>query len=254
MPLPAVSEIYLPQPAPAPDKDAEFGMILLEDGSAGLYYAWLSDAQQGMNARFSTGRLARLTPMELAEYFRSEAEDRSSLGLAAINAITSCAWRRAGYTPPPAPDSLGALAVTRNDHIGMVGYFPALVKRLRARRVQLTVIEKKAQFLSRPDLPEVTLDPGRLRACNKILISATTLLNNTLEEILRYSGHAEHITVLGPTAGFFPDPLFGRGITAVGGTWITDAATALGRLRRGASPGDAARKFLVTRNSYPAAR
>lgn len=46
--LPRIRKVHMPEPEPAPDKDAEFGMVVLEDGSAVLYYAWLSDTQRGM--------------------------------------------------------------------------------------------------------------------------------------------------------------------------------------------------------------
>lgn len=245
--LHAIRDIHMPEPVPAPDKDAEFGMVVLEDGSAGLYYAWLGDAQQGMNERYAAAQLKQLTALELAGYFSSNAEDQSSLGLAAINAITQCAWRHASYSPPPAPDSLGALNIEDADHVGMVGYFPSLVKKLRARQVRLTVIEKKPQFVMHEDQVQVTLDPAQLHHCNKILVTAATLLNDTLDDVLQHAEHAENVTVLGPTAGFFPAPLFKRGVTAVGGTEITDAVAAIRRLRRRETLGDAARKFLITR-------
>ena len=244
----------MPEPAPAPDKDAEFGMVMLEDGSAGLYYAWLGESQRGMNERFSMVHLTSLSALELAGYYRSDAEDKCSLGLAAINAITRCVYRHAGYSPLAAMDSLGAATINSKDHVGMVGYFPALVKKLREKQMRLTVLELKSQFPVQDELVQVTLDPMQLYACNKILITASTLLNNTLDDILQYAKHADAITVLGPTAGFFPDPLFTRGVTAVGGTEITDAVTAIQRLRNKQSLGDAARKFLVTRDSYPGFR
>jgi len=100
-------------------------------------------------------------------------------------------------------------------------------------------------------LVEVTPDSEQLRSCNKIIITAATMLNNTMDEILRLVSHAERLVVLGPTAGFFPDPLFARGVSAVGGTEITDADAALLRLRNKQGLGDAARKYIIRRQHYP---
>jgi uncharacterized protein (DUF4213/DUF364 family) len=252
--LPVVREIYLPEPEPAPDKDAEFGMVVLADGSAGLYYAWLGDSQRGMKERFSIPELTGSNAMDLARFYNSDREDDCSLGLATINAITQYVYRQNGYIPGPATDSFGGLALQRTDHPGMVGYFPSLVKKFRKQGIPLTVIEKKPRFLIKDELVQVTLDPAQLRSCNKILITAATMLNNTLEEVLEYTKHAERITVLGPTAGFFPDPLFRRGVTALGGTEIIDAMTAIGRLRDKQPLGEMARKVLVTRDNYPVIR
>jgi len=147
--LPGIRDIYLPEPEPSPDKDAEFGMVVLEDGSAGLYYAWLGSAQSGMKERFDVSGFMGKNPMHLARLYRSDLEDDCSLGLAAINAITQCVFRRAGFSPDSAGDSLGELALQGTDRPGMVGYFPSLVEKIRAQNIPLTVIEKKKQFHAR---------------------------------------------------------------------------------------------------------
>ncbi len=49
--LPLIKKVFMPEPRPSPDKDSEFGIVVLEDGSSGLYYAWMSEAQNGMNGR-----------------------------------------------------------------------------------------------------------------------------------------------------------------------------------------------------------
>ena len=249
--LPVIREIYIPEPEPSPDKDAEFGMVVLDDGSAGLYYAWLGPAQSGMQERFNIAGFTGQNPMKLARLYHSDREDDCSLGLAALNAITQCVFRLAGYTPDPAVESLGELTLQSTDHPGMVGYFPSLVKKIRTQNIPLTVIEKKSQFLGKDGLAQVTLDPEQLRSCNKIIITAAAMLNNTMDEILRLVSHAESVIVLGPTAGFFPDPLFARGVASVGGTEITDADTAILRLRNKQRLGDTARKFIIRHQYYP---
>lgn len=249
--LPGIREIYMPEPDPSPDKDAEFGMVVLADGSAGLYYAWLGPAQSGMKERFDVSGLAGENPMQLARLYSSDREDDCSLGLAAINAITQCVFRRAGIAPEFAADSLGELALQSTDIPGMVGYFPSLVRKIRAQNIPLTVIEKKPHFLGNDEFVQVTLDPDQLRSCNKIVITAAAMLNNTMDEILRLVAHAEKVVVLGPTAGFFPDPLFDRGVSSVGGTEITDADAALLRLRNKQGLGNTARKYIIRHQFYP---
>jgi hypothetical protein len=50
--IPPIRRVYVPDPQPAPARDAEFGVIELADGACGLYYAWMGDSQQGMQQRF----------------------------------------------------------------------------------------------------------------------------------------------------------------------------------------------------------
>jgi uncharacterized protein (DUF4213/DUF364 family) len=248
--LPPVSQIYTPEPNPE-QSHTEFGVIMLEDGSAGLYYAWLGISQAGMSRRFSPEEFIGQSPIELAGLYAHADEADCSIGLAAISAVTQCVFRRAGYRLAAAPDSMGALEFKPGDHAGMVGYYPSLVDKLRQRGIRLTVVEKKTKFIETGRLVNVSPEPERLRACNKIIITASTLLNNTVDAILEYAADAERVVMVGPTAGFFPDPIFERGVTALGGTHIVLPDVLIKRLRRDEGMGDAAIKYLIEKDNYP---
>jgi len=85
------------------------------------------------------------------------------------------------------------------------------------------------------------------------LSTASTLLNDSLDDILAHCTAAEVLVVVGPTAGFLPDPLFSRGVSAVGGSEIVDVALATERISRKQGLGDAARKYLLRAQGYPGA-
>ena len=249
--IPAIREIYMPEPRPSPEKDAEFGIVELEDGSAGLYYAWLGDSQRGMNERFDIDDIVGQNPLTLANSYLGRLEDERSLGLAAINAVTHSVLRQCGFSVNTAGNSLGGMKFKHDDYVGMVGYFPSLINKIRDMNINLTVIEKKSRFLMRDTDVEVTLDIKKLHLCNKIIVTAATMLNDTIDEVLGYTRQAEMVIVLGPTAGFFPDPLFERGVTAVGGSRIVDADVAINRLRNEKGLGDCARKYIIYKDAYP---
>ena len=249
--LPPVDWVYIPEPDPGPGRHTEFGIVTLEDGSAGLYYAWLGDSQKGMGSRYQPDEFSGRHPVELARYCAGADEADCSLGLAAINAITRHVFRQAGFTPGDAPDSMGILDISATDHVGMVGYFPSLVKRLRNNGIRLTVIEKKPQFHKRQENFLVSADLQDLEGCNKVMITASTLLNNSIDEVLEYSRTAQRRVMIGPTAGFFPDPLFARGISAIGGSEIRSAEHARQRLSANQGLGESARKFLLPAPDYP---
>ena len=249
--LPLIEWVFIPEPDPGPGRNTEFGIVTLQDGSAGLYYAWLGDSQKGMSSRYEPNELIGRHPIELARYFAGDDEADCSLGLAAINAITQYIYRKSGFRPQDAPDSMGILDISARDHVGMVGYFPSLVQRLKNRGIKLTVIEKKQQFHKQQENFTVTADPDMLGDCNKVIITASTLLNNSIDEVLEYAGRAQRRVMIGPTAGFFPDPLFARGISAIGGSEIRAAEQARQRLSTNQGLGESARKFLISKPAYP---
>lgn len=251
--LPLIKQVYMPEPRPAPDKDSEFGIVVLEDGSSGLYYAWMGEAQSGMNERYADQNFAGMNPLDLVQYYLSDHEADRSLGLAAVSAITQSVFRQTGYQLNRAGNSMGELQLEEGDHVGMVGYFPSLIRRLREQNIHVTVIEKKSKFVQSDELVTVTLDASELSACNKILSTASTLLNESIDEILDITQTAETVVFVGPTAGFFPDPLFDRGVSAVGGVTIVDVNLAISRLSSEQGLGDSAEKYILKHSKYPGA-
>jgi len=143
------------------------------------------------------------------------------------------------------------LRFREGDHVGMVGFFPPLVNKLRAANIPLTVIEKKTELLNNPDGVDVTLETSRLRDCNKVLCTAATLLNHSLDEVLGYCPASSIVAVIGPTAGCFPDPLFCRGVDVIGGSQVVHAENLVKRLERGEPWGDAVNKYTLVADRYP---
>ena len=113
------------------------------------------------------------------------------------------------------------------------------------------LVKKKDKFVQSDGHFEVTLETRRLAQCNKVLCTSTTVLNNSLDDILEHCQHAERITVIGPTAGFLPDPLFKRGVHTLGGTTIQDATTFLQRCRNDERWGNTSKKYCIHRDNYP---
>lgn len=248
--IPPVRQIYMPEPHPHPDKDSEFGVIVLDDDSCGLYYAWLGESQSGMNERYSMNDLLQMNVLELAQFSLKEHEADRSLGMAAINAISQSVFRQKEIKLDVAGDSMGELQLAEGDHLGMVGYFPSLIRRLRAMAVKITVIEKKSQFVQKDSQLTVTQDVSQLSRCNKILSTASTLINDSVDAILANCVNAETIVMVGPTAGFIPDPLFKRGVNVIGGSFIKNVKLAIDRLSQEQALADAAEKYLIKKSNY----
>jgi uncharacterized protein (DUF4213/DUF364 family) len=89
-----------------------------------------------------------------------------------------------------------------------------------------------------------------LRACNKVLCTSTTILNNSLDEILARCAPDAMVSIIGPTAGYFPDPLFNRGIDVMGGRVVKDGKLLLQRLTEQKRWGDATRKICFQKKTY----
>jgi uncharacterized protein (DUF4213/DUF364 family) len=249
--LPPVASALITDPHPAPDKDAEFGLLALADGCAGLYYAWLGDSQADMPARFLVDSLVGRPVLDLARHVLGDDDGSRSVGIAAINAITEFVYRRAAFSPSLATDSFGGLAFEAGDRLGMIGNFPPLARRARELGIPTRIVERKAHMVMVADNFEISLDPRVLEGCNKIICTGATLLNDSFDGMLEYCAGADEVALVGPTVGFFPDAVFARGIDIVAGTRVTDSAAAQRCLARNEKLSDCAVRTVLRRREYP---
>ena len=63
--------------------------------------------------------------------------------------------------------------------------------------------------------------------------------------------NAQRVALVGPGAACLPDPLFARGVTLLGGSWIIDGAAFRLALASGKPWGAFARKFVLGADGYP---
>jgi uncharacterized protein (DUF4213/DUF364 family) len=248
---PRVRTLHLPPSAWDGGKDGEFGALELEDGALGLSYVLLDGTLAALAAGDPAAAVAGADPLELARGWVDGSPAQRALGFAAVNALSRHLFDRAGFVPPAAPDSIGALDPQAGEHVGMVGFFPPLVKQVTACGARLTVLELKAELAGERAGFRVTLDPAALRTCDKVMMTSTVLLNDTLDAVLAQCTNARAVAMIGPGAGCLPDALFARGVTTMGGSWIVDAAGFRKALPAGERWGMFARKFALGRDAYP---
>lgn len=233
---------------PAPwrgSKDGEFCALELEDGSLGLSYVLLDDSLESLAGGRAAPRLAGADAMAIAAGWLEGPGVARTLGFAAVNAVSRHLLDRMGFVPADAPDSIGGLDPQPGEHIGMVGFFPPLVRQVTDLGARLTVLELRADLAGEHPGYTVTLDPRDLNDCDKVLSTSTALLNHTLDGVLANCRKAARVALIGPGAGCLPGALFEAGVTMVGGAWITDPSGFAHALRLGQPWGRCARKFAL---------
>ena len=265
-PIPRVRGLHLPPIEAAASKNGEFCALELEDGALGISYVLLDDTLRRLIDSADRGGIVGMDALALAREFAlaqvgvvagRDAEGsadhslRRTIGFAAANALSRTVMDRMGFAPPRATDSIGGIAPQAGDHVGMVGLFSPLLKQVTAAGARLTVIELNPDYVGHYDGYRVTLDASALEGCNKVLSTSTILLNHTIDAMLAHCRRAERIVLIGPSAGCLPGPLFARGVTVVGGSWVTDRAGFVDVLRRGEAWSEFAYKFALTEGDWP---
>lgn len=252
--LPSIQDIFFPKITTKNEltsKKTNFGAIRLTDGSIGVVYLGLSPEVKELGSNMDKFDYTNTNPIDLAQKFESSNNFEKTLGLGAINAISQYIFRHSKFPFDITTDSLGLLNIKQGDNPGMVGFFQPLISHLKKMGIKVIIIEKKEHLVKKTENWEVTLDPSRLTECNKILITSTTVLNESIDEILKFCSQAEKISMIGPTAGFLPDPLFKRGLNIVGGSFISNSNLFMDLIQEQERWGPATKKYCIQQNTYP---
>jgi uncharacterized protein len=121
--------------------------------------------------------------------------------------------------------------------ICMVGAIIPLLRRLeKLATAEIIVVDKKKETQSEASLGRfvpVTELEAALAGCETAVFTGASIANGSFTYLLDHVAKGAAVAVVGPTAAFVPQPLFRRGVQAVGTSVVTDADRALEILAEG---------------------
>ena len=91
-----------------------------------------------------------------------------------------------------------------------------------------------------------------LASADLLIITGSTLIHNTLEDILEQKRDGAEVVLVGPTASMLPEAFFHRGVDTIGGFLETDPDKLLDTLSEAGSGyhfyGKSAERLVIDRN------
>jgi uncharacterized protein len=184
---------------------------------------------------------------------------RRAVGVATMNALAELCWQRrtpAAVELRAGVDAYDAADIRPGEHVVVVGAFVPFLKALKRGGQSFTVLEMDPATLKPDELPYFRpADEAALvmPSADVVLITGTTLLNDTLENLLALCRADARVVVVGPTVGLFPDAFLRRGVDVLGGVRITAPDAFLDVLSEGGSGyhffGRSAEKVVLTRRA-----
>jgi uncharacterized protein (DUF4213/DUF364 family) len=208
---------------------------MLDDGGVGV--ANLCPDVCGVPSRHVSGLLPEPGTSAANALATLASPERSAVGLATANALANRfagvanesygnapwhdtkRWRQASV----GSDVLDVIELRPDDHVGMVGCFNPLVKGIRRRVQRLSVFERGPRLTSGL-LPEDRAAEV-LPECSVTLITATTIINGSIDELLAAAADCREVVLLGPSTPLVPevfDTSSGR-VTLLAGVVVTNA-------------------------------
>lgn len=164
---------------------------------------------------------------DLLQHILNPAPMARTMALATINALN----HRQALTMPE--DSENAVIFHRfgirpGGRVAMVGYFPPLVYLFEKKGVHLSIIDDTKGLGNKKSFYE-QLDGW----ADVLLITATSIINNSTETILSHAGPDLKTALLGPSTPMIPEAFAGLPIDMLAGAAITDPRQTLKIVRRG---------------------
>ena len=159
-----------------------------------------------------------------------------SVGLACLNALCNRFHDPSNNRPQPEVqrgDVLEVLGIRegRQDRVVMIGRFGPLLNPLRSRVQRLDVFDRP-----RSQTSDTGTDPKALAALRQAdisLVSATTLINGTLDEVLDAATGCREVVVLGASTPMAPSAFASTPVTWLSGVKVQDGDGVLGVVSEG---------------------
>jgi uncharacterized protein len=240
-----------------------FTGVKLSNGSAGTSATPIKTIPEAVCCPSSAmampfpGKMHGRRAAELTSEAFSDHGVRRAVGIATINALADCCWR---CRPHPdvelrqGVDAFDATDIRPGDKVVVVGAFVPFLKELKRRGHSFLVLEQDPATLKPDELPffrAAEQAPEILPQADVVLITGSTLVNNTLEQLLALTRREARVTVVGPTVGMLPDAFLARGADVLGCVRITEPDAFLDLLAEGGSGyhffGRSAQKFVLIR-------
>lgn len=189
--------------------------ILLDNDSCGLAFTFQSGSACGCHLMGEAGRITGQPVSELIPLLAEKNFLRASVGLAAVNAVLNA--------PDIARDNgnvIEALQVSPDDTFGMIGEFKPILSAMKKTTDRIYVFEQNLSKGS--DLyPEDTI-PKYLPKCDVVVVTATSIINKTVDDVLSHCKNARQVAIVGPSTPLYADAYAGTSVTLLAGSLPRD--------------------------------
>lgn len=190
--------------------------VMLEGGSCGLAYSFRNEMGRGCGVHSRAGSMIGMSGAEIMQWAREKNRLRAAMGLAAINAALNSPDREW-----ETGDVAGAFTLDKTDTLGMVGQFAPILMKVRDSAGKIYVFEKDGPEERGVYGPEKI--PQLLPECDVVVITATSIINHTIDDILPHIKKAREVCITGPSTPLCPE-VFGKyRVTMLAGCVVTDS-------------------------------
>jgi uncharacterized protein (DUF4213/DUF364 family) len=224
-----------------------FTGVKLSNGAGGVCFTPIKEIPEAVCCPSSVGRIfdpAEIPGMKVESALSALSSPepmKVAVAIATLNALTSTYWSQEGtehYNLKMNMDAFEAVRLSDHSAVAVIGSIVPVLRHLKRRGGTWWIIEQDPKTLREEELAHYVPEQRSkevLAKADVLIITGVTLVNHTLENILKYARPGAEIAIMGPTASMLPEPMFERGVRVVGGVWVRKPDELLDVLASGGS-------------------
>jgi uncharacterized protein (DUF4213/DUF364 family) len=203
-------------------KDAVVGLSLiaiqLDNGSVGLSYMLRDSLPAGCSIFDYAQDMIGKPAQEVAEWVVTGREEaQKGIGMAVITAAS----QGQNLIDLEDPELSFGISVLPTDTVGMIGYIPPIAKEFSKKAKNVIIFDKglserggnKGQVYPTEDQPKL------LPTCDVVILSGTTMINNSIDDLLLMCSNAREIVMVGSSTPMFPEAFRDTKVSVLAGSW-----------------------------------
>ena len=147
-----------------------------------------------------------------------------NLKVATLNALSGKIIQDADYQIITDKDPIDLVDLSGQKTISIVGAFKGYIQKIGASQHTMNIIEIRPEAIPpeyRQHYVPTEQAPRVLPHSDIVIITGSTLVNNSLKDLVQYFPKQGTTILVGPSSSFIPDVLFEQGIDIIGATRIT---------------------------------
>lgn len=194
-----------------------YSAVMLDSGRVGIAYSFMKQNKGKGILNHEVKSLVGKRASDVAVLVGSADLTISSIGLATSNALFNT-----DSTQYLRGDILSHIELRPSDTVAMVGHFAPLVPAIKARVGDLKIFEQ----ISEPaeGILPASEAPKWLGKCQVVLITATSIVNNTIDMLLEACVDCREVAIVGPSTPMAPEAFHGTAVTLLSGIVVKEGS------------------------------
>jgi uncharacterized protein (DUF4213/DUF364 family) len=200
--------------------------VLLDNNACGLAYTFRNELGTCCGVMQEAGELIGKSAKEMISWAKSPHLLKAAIGIATINAIL-----HSDLHSYESGNIIDEIDVKPKETFGMVGHFKPILTKVRNLTKNIYIFEK--QPIQEPDVYPDSAIEVYLPKCDVVLITATSIINKTIDTLLQYCKKARKIYIVGPSTPLCPEAFKEYGVTILAGSVVKNHKKALEIISQG---------------------